>query len=91
MSFVYKEDGSRIVKQEVVVGATSNEAAEIKAGLKENEQVYISIPPDAEKLKLNKLPENIKSEHRKKKESEAQSAKESSFPAKSEKPITIVH
>ena len=64
MTFVYKEVGMGIVKQEVIVGASSQEFAELKAGLIEGEQVYMSVPPAADKMKLNTLSKDIKEKYK---------------------------
>lgn len=52
LTFVYKDNGASIVKQEILVGATGSDEAYIKEGLKEGETVYLSEPEDAEKMKI---------------------------------------
>ncbi len=42
--YVFKKQGLKILKQEVAVGSTNNNEAEIKLGLDPNDKVYLSIP-----------------------------------------------
>lgn len=54
ITFVYKKDGAKIVKQEVVIGETNSNDVLITAGLKENEKILLSVPAgmDADKVNL---------------------------------------
>ncbi|MBC8112035.1 MAG: HlyD family secretion protein, partial [Verrucomicrobia bacterium] len=49
LTFVYKRTAGAIVKQQVKTGQTNENEAVITSGLAENEEVYLSIPEDAEK------------------------------------------
>jgi len=54
--FVYKASGSRVVRQEVVTGAMSEDEAVITAGLDEGDKVVLSPPHDGASLPLVRLP-----------------------------------
>ena len=55
--YVYKKDGLNTTKQEVKVGDTNANDAEILAGLHENERVYLSVPSGLEENHVKLLPE----------------------------------
>lgn len=57
ITYVYKKDGVKVVKQEVIVGDTNANDAVALGGLAENEVVYLSIPPGQDDQKINLLPE----------------------------------
>ncbi len=61
--FVYKDDGVRIVKQEVLVGPTSTDEASILAGLNEKDMIYMSAPENSDKLSINYLSKEIKDKY----------------------------
>jgi HlyD family secretion protein len=44
VTFVYKKDGPRTIKQEVIVGETNTNNAVVVAGLAEGDKVFLSIP-----------------------------------------------
>jgi HlyD family secretion protein len=52
LTFVYKKDGAGLVKQQVKVGQTNDNEAVIMEGLQESDQVYLSVPKNAEDKKL---------------------------------------
>ncbi|MBC8111185.1 MAG: RND transporter, partial [Verrucomicrobia bacterium] len=52
LTFVYKKTAGAIVKQQVKTGQTNENEAVITSGLAENEEVYLSIPEDAEKKEI---------------------------------------
>jgi HlyD family secretion protein len=58
VTFVYKKDGARTIKQEVIITETNSNNAVVVAGLSEGDRVYLSIPegvdPDDD---FNLLPE----------------------------------
>jgi len=54
--FVYKQSGSRVVKQEVATGAMNEDEVVIAQGLTEGDRVLLSPPEDKEKLELVRLP-----------------------------------
>lgn len=54
--FVYKRNGGRVVRQEVIAGAMNDEAVVIVDGLAEGDEVLLVAPPDASSLELVRLP-----------------------------------
>lgn len=48
ITFVYKKDGIKTIKQEVIVGETNSNDAVIVTGLSEGDRVYLSLPEDAD-------------------------------------------
>src|SRR5258706_1626230 len=50
IAYVYKKDGSSIMKQEVIVGETNSNDALILAGIESGDHVYLSVPLDDEVL-----------------------------------------
>jgi multidrug efflux pump subunit AcrA (membrane-fusion protein) len=56
VAFVYRQSGSRIVKQEVVAGAMNDHEVVIERGLAERDLVLLSAPPTPERLALVRLP-----------------------------------
>ena len=61
--YVYKDNGVSIIKQEVIVGPTSTDEACILEGLTEKDMVYMSQPENADKLKTEYLPKDIKKKY----------------------------
>jgi len=57
MVFVYIKDGWGITKQEVVVGETNENNTVVNKGVRENDMVLLSIPPDEKSLKIARLTE----------------------------------
>lgn len=55
VTYIFKKNGSGIVKQEVQLGTMNENEVTILKGLSENEDVYITIPENAKDLKLNRL------------------------------------
>ncbi|MEP7235812.1 MAG: RND transporter [Ignavibacteriota bacterium] len=45
-TFVYKAEGSSIIKQQVEIGATNENEATIERGLTEKDKLFISTPPE---------------------------------------------
>jgi len=56
LSYVYKKDGGRIVRQQVTTGVTNESNAVVLAGLKKGETVYLNLPRDTAGLELKTLP-----------------------------------
>lgn len=56
ITFVYKESGTKIVKQQVKAGASNENEIIITNGLDEKDKVYLLPPENADKIKLVKLP-----------------------------------
>ncbi len=54
-SFSYKNEGRKIVKQYILVGATNEANALVYAGLKKDEEIYLTLPTDTTGLKVNKV------------------------------------
>ena len=50
-TFVYKQDGSSLVKQEVKVGMTNDNEAAIEAGIIRTDKLYLSLPPEKSVLR----------------------------------------
>ncbi len=57
ITYVYKKDGLKIVKQEVIVGETNANDAITLGGLLEDEHIYLSVPLGLEDQKVSLLPE----------------------------------
>ncbi len=77
ITYVFKEDGLDVIKQEVIVGETNANDAVVLGGLQEKERVYLSMPVGLEDQKINLLPE-MNGKRRKKEEKEL---KEDTAPA----------
>ena len=54
--FVYRQDGGRVTKQEVITGPMSDDEVVIVRGLAEDERVLLSPPPDHDRMTLTRLP-----------------------------------
>ena len=57
ITFVYKSEGLKIVKQEVMVGEANSNDVIIKAGLQVNDKLYLSNPSGMEDEEVKLLPE----------------------------------
>ncbi len=57
ITYVFKKEGIRILKQEVVVSETNANEAVIEAGLQANDQVYLSLPAGKEDEQVALLPQ----------------------------------
>jgi HlyD family secretion protein len=57
ITYVYKKEGMKVSKQEIIVGETNSNDAVITGGLAENDLIYLSIPVGAEGDNVNLLPE----------------------------------
>ena len=55
ISFVYKRDGSRTIRQEIETGPMSDDKVVVLRGLLENDRVLIAPPADASRLTLVRL------------------------------------
>jgi hypothetical protein len=53
---VFKQDGGRIVKQEVATGAMNDDDVIIERGLAEGERVLLSVPHERDRYALVRLP-----------------------------------
>lgn len=54
-TFVFKKDGGSIVKQEVKLGQVNESSAVVLAGITQKDQMYLSSPADADKMKMVSL------------------------------------
>jgi HlyD family secretion protein len=55
LTYVFLKDGIGVVTKEVVTGETNEDQAVIKEGLQENDQVYLSTPPNAKDIEVVRL------------------------------------
>src|SRR6059036_327976 len=58
--FVYRQDGGRIVKQEVITGPMNDDKVVIVRGLEENDRVLLTPPPDHDRIALRRLPASVR-------------------------------
>lgn len=65
MTYVYKKTAEGIVKQEVIIDVANDENVVIKYGLKKADELYLTIPEGAEKLKIVMLRKKDKAAHEK--------------------------
>lgn len=56
LAFVYKKDGSTVIKQQIVAGLSNDNEIIIQAGISPGDEVYLVPPEKAEKLTLERLP-----------------------------------
>ncbi|MBL7877247.1 MAG: efflux RND transporter periplasmic adaptor subunit [Cyclobacteriaceae bacterium] len=56
ITYIFKKNGIKTVKQEVVVGATNANSAVILEGINASDRIYLSIPPGLEEQEINLLP-----------------------------------
>lgn len=63
VTYTFKKTGIGLVKQEIKLGKTNDNEVVILAGLNENEEVMLSIPPNSESIELVRL--NGKKEEKK--------------------------
>jgi hypothetical protein len=56
VAFVYKRDGSGVIKQEVETGAMSDDEVVIKRGVEPGDRVLLTAPADKDRLALARLP-----------------------------------
>ena len=50
-TFVYKREGSSLIKQQVDIGVTNENEATIERGITEKDNIYLSAPPEDERKK----------------------------------------
>jgi hypothetical protein len=61
VTYVFKKSGGRIIKQQVIPGESNDNEIILKAGVKENDEVLLVPPENADKIKLTTLtPEELK-------------------------------
>ncbi len=82
VSFVYKKQDGKIVKQEVLTGESNDDEIIIEYGLAENDEVFLTTPEDTDQLEFVPLPAKVKEEIRKKQQ-EARKKREAEALARS--------
>lgn len=73
VTYVYKKQGIKTIKQEVIVGHTNANDAVVLGGLSENDRIYLSIPSGSAEDEINLLKE-MNGKRKKEKEEDAQPA-----------------
>lgn len=70
LSFVYKDSGAGIVRQEIITGLSNADEITVEYGLAEGDQIYLVPPPGAEEATFVPLDPKIKADIRKKQQAE---------------------
>lgn len=60
LPYVFKEQAGRILKQEVITGASNNDAVLIDFGLQEGDNIYLSMPDNSKDMEFQPLDSAIK-------------------------------
>jgi hypothetical protein len=61
VTYVFKKNGGRLIKQQVIAGESNDNEIILKAGVKENDELSLLPPENADKIKLTELsPEELK-------------------------------
>ncbi|MEM1122021.1 MAG: efflux RND transporter periplasmic adaptor subunit [Bacteroidota bacterium] len=60
LPYVFKDQGGRILKQEVITGPSNNDAVIIDFGLQDGDNIYLSMPDNAKEMKFQPLDPAIK-------------------------------
>ena len=68
LTFVYKDNGGAIVKQEVVIGLANADQVIIAHGLEEGEMVYLTVPDNSKDFAWNHIDPTVKEEIKKQQE-----------------------
>jgi len=55
VTYVFKKDGGRVIKQQVIAGESNDNEIILKAGVKENDELLLLPPENADKMKLTEL------------------------------------
>jgi len=55
-TYVFRKDGSRIIKQQVIAGESNDNEIIIRTGVNENDEILLMPPENADKIKLTELP-----------------------------------
>ncbi|MDP4281565.1 MAG: efflux RND transporter periplasmic adaptor subunit [Bacteroidota bacterium] len=58
-TYVFIKNGARIRKQQVIVGQSNDNEIIVKAGLNETDEVMLTQPDGAEKMKMSELPPDV--------------------------------
>ncbi|MDZ4683331.1 MAG: efflux RND transporter periplasmic adaptor subunit [Saprospiraceae bacterium] len=70
LSYVYKEQNGRIIRQEVITGISNSDEIIIEHGLSEGEKIYLSLPANGADAPFEPIAADIKEKIRKKKEAD---------------------
>jgi len=70
LSYVFKKEGAKVFKQEVVTGLSNEDEIMVEHGLVEGDMVLLSMPDNADGMKLVPLDQKIKDEIIRKQEEE---------------------
>ncbi len=70
LSFVYKEQNGRIIRQEVITGISNSDEIIIEHGLAEGEKIYLSLPANGADAPFEPIAADIKEKIRKKQEAD---------------------
>jgi len=57
VTYVFKQSGASMIKQEVIVGETNSNEAVVKGGISENDRLFLSVPVGSDDVAVNLLPE----------------------------------
>ncbi len=60
LPYVFKEQGGRILKQEIISGPSNNDAVVIDFGLADGDNIYLSMPDNAKDMEFQPLDPAIK-------------------------------
>lgn len=60
LPYVFKEQGGRILKQEVITGPSNNDAVIIDFGLQDGDNIYLSMPDNSKDMEFQPLDPAIK-------------------------------
>jgi hypothetical protein len=59
ISFVFRKDGSSVIKQQVITGESNDNEIILKAGVNVNDELLLLPPENADKLKLKELSDEV--------------------------------
>ena len=60
LPYVFKEQGGRILKQEIITGPSNNDEATVDYGLQEGDVIYLSVPDGSKEMEFQPLDPAIK-------------------------------
>jgi hypothetical protein len=56
ISYVYRQEGARLFRQEIVTGESNDNQIIVELGLEPGQEILLTVPEDAEKIPLELLP-----------------------------------
>ena len=71
ISFVYMKQGNKAIKQEVITGQTNDDEVIIEHGLDEGQEIFLTVPENADNVAFQPIDPSIKEEIQRKQEEEA--------------------